>query len=181
MTRAELQRNAMNICRVLLRFPVLDRYLGIENDLDRELEETWSQLDQAVANVRELVLSAEETTIIPAEEIDQGTGGTTIYQVVTPERGDYTLTLKLRSTLDNPLAQLPVSVFMDRNLVHSVTLPGADTEWRTYDLTLSAHMMGRFYLKFFFGLGGLEIQPVEITLKESKEEFFKEMLKKFMG
>ena len=181
VTRAELQRNAMNICRVLLRFPVLDRYLGIENDLDRELEETWSQLDQAVANVRELVLSAEETTIIPAEEIDQGTGGTTIYQVVTPERGDYTLTLKLRSTLDNPLAQLPVSVFMDRNLVHSVTLTGADTEWRTYDLTLSAHMMGRFYLKFFFGLGGLEIQPVEITLKESKEEFFKEMLKKFMG
>ena len=40
---------------------------------------------------------------------------------------------------------------------------------------------GPFYLKFFFGLGGLEIQPVEITLKESKEEFFKEMLKKFMG
>ena len=42
-------------------------------------------------------------------------------------------------------------------------------------------MMGRYYLKFFFGLGGLEIEPVQITLKETKEEFFAEMMKKFSG
>jgi hypothetical protein len=35
--------------------------------------------------------------------------------------------------------------------------------------------------KFFFGLGGLEIEPVQITLKETKEEFFAEMMKKFSG
>ena len=181
LTRAELQRMAMNVCRVLLRMPVLDRYLGIENDLDRELEETWSELDQAIANVRELTLDPAGTTTIPAEEIGHGTGSTTIFQVTTPERGDYTMVLKMRSTLDNPLAQLPVSVFQERNLIYSVTLTGADNDWRTFEITLPASMGGRFYLKFFFGLGGLEIEPVEITMKESKEEHFAELMKKFMG
>ena len=91
------------------------------------------------------------------------------------------MVLKMRSTLDNPLAQLPVSVFQERNLIYSVTLTGADNDWRTFEITLPAHMMGRYYLKFFFGLGGLEIEPVQITLKETKEEFFPEMMKKFSG
>ena len=79
------------------------------------------------------------------------------------------------------MAQLPVSIFQNKALITSFTLTGADTEWRTFDVTLPAHMQGKFYLKFFFGLGGLEIEPVAITLKESKEEYFAEMFRKFFG
>lgn len=80
LTRAELVRNATNICRFLLTLPVWPHSLGLESDLDRELAESLSQEDLAAQNVVSLT-AAEAAAGIDASLIRAVRGESTMLAI----------------------------------------------------------------------------------------------------
>ncbi len=90
--------------------------------------------------------------------------------VAIRERGIYKLTFRLRAAEGlSSLAQIPMTVFKDKELAAQVTLNGSEREWKTEEIVLSP-AMSTFFLKLYFAQAGMEIGGVEITLVESLEE-----------
>ena len=88
------------------------------------------------------------------------------------ERGLYALKVALRSTDQNDVSQMPLSIFQDRNLLGTFTLTGAERDWKTLELEVPA-FSGNFYLRFFPAQTGLAIQSCTLELKKSLEEMMK--------
>ncbi len=177
-TRGEYQRTAANVCRVIMRLPVMDRFLGIETELDKQLQESLASEDQELADVKELLVASEGETRIDPAEIRVGTGQNTIFQLITPERGLYLLKLTCHAEAASPLAQIPVSIFYEKQLLRTITLTGMDTEPQTFELEIPPAFMSRCYVKFYVGLAGLVIDDAVLEMKESAEAQFKEFTKR---
>ena len=173
LTRAELTRSAENICRFLLTLPCWPHSLGQESDLDRELRETLSQEDLSIRNAVPVVLDTPEVAL-DAALIRAQRGETTVLAVTTPHRGTVRLELEARAVNQPLMAQLPFSVFQDRELVREVTLTGADTAWVPVSVELQLCYTGNFLLKLYFAQSGLELRNVRLVLAEDLEEQFRE-------
>ena len=80
--------------------------------------------------------------------------------------------MELRSADANDVSQMSLSVFKGRDLLETVTLKGADREWRTVEA--QAVDMGTFYLRFFLAQAGLEIRSCELRLEKTMAELMAE-------
>ena len=161
LTRAELVRSAKNICRFLIGSPCMARTLGVESELDKELQESLKSESASWQNLIHLEMSEDELEIDPSL-IETGRGATTVFLVHVPRRLDFVLELKIRALGDNRAAQLPISVFKDIALIQTVTLNGTNTDWQVLSFSLPAGHMPNFFLKLFFAQGGLEIGDIRI-------------------
>ncbi len=169
LTRYELVRSAENICRYLLGTPAFRHSLGEESELDRELRETLSDEDAAMLDRIALTAEGERIDMDPAR-IDTGKGRSTVFNVFMPRRSIYELELELRAAGVSPMAQLPVSVFKNKDLIRSVTLSGENTEWMKITAPVEGDYQNTFTLKFFFGQSGLEIRSAVLILKKDIED-----------
>ena len=172
VTRAEYLRSAANICRYLLRTPAYQRMEGRESELDRELAAVAAQ---EMESFGELVrIPVEETGCsLPVERIATGKGSSVTFELNVKERGFYRLELTCRVTGQGSLAQVPLTLSQDKQIIRTISLTGEDTEWRTEEIILHPSFHNTTFLKFFFGQGGMEIQEARLTLKESMEEKFR--------
>ncbi len=169
VTRAEYQRSAINICRFLAETPAYRRAIGMTSEEDRMLQQLRDDEGDVILQVPELLLGEE--TVIPAEEIDCTAGKATLFQMKLEKHGQYRISVTCRATGSVPdTAQLPVSVFVDSQLMGSFVLNGGEKEWRTLDVyTREIRRRLIFYVKFFFAVGGLEISDVRITRVQTFE------------
>ena len=74
--------------------------------------------------------------------------------------------LTCRASADSPvLAQMPVSVFQDRMLLDTISLNGTEKEWtiKTVEFT-GPDLWDTFFIKLYFGMSGIEIKELKITL-----------------
>ena len=101
-------------------------------------------------------------------------GETTVLAVTTPHRGTVRLELEARAVNQPLMAQLPFSVFQDRDLIREVTLTGADTAWTPVSVELRLCYTSNFLLKLYFAQSGLELRNVRLVLAEDLEEQFRE-------
>src|SRR5699024_10933081 len=92
------------------------------------------------------------------------------FHISIQDRGTYQIKFTCRSKLDNPLAQLPITISIDKKVVKTITLTGEDTEWKTYEIDLEPMFNHIFYLEIYFAQGGLEVSECKLELKESIEE-----------
>lgn len=169
VTRGEFQRNAANICRVILTLPVFNRFQGVEDELDKQLAECLSDEDEIFSNVKVIDIKDGTYQLSPAM-IDVGRGKTNLFQVYTKPRGVYKLSITCRVVTDNALAQVPLSVFQDRDLIGTITLTGENNEMRDYELVLRPAFLGNYYLKLYFGQSGIEIDKVLFQITQDTEE-----------
>lgn len=162
VTRAEFLRNAANICRVILGFPCMDRIRGIRTELDKALEKAPSFDGDDVAPM--YLANPDEDNpkhiALDVSKISLKTGDNTRFTVAVKEAGLYHLHLTMRSKVSNDVAQLPISIFRDRELVQTITLNGSEREWQTFELEVGG--MNTFYLRFYAGQEGLEIQSCDM-------------------
>lgn len=172
VTRGEFLRSAENICGFLLRSPALLRLRGQETELDRELAESPSLDDGSAAEIYFAETDETGRAELDVSVISLEKGQNTRFSVSPKERGLYSLSLTLRSTDSNDVSQLPISVFQDRNLLGTITLTGAEREWKTVTLDIPV-FSGTFYLRFFAAQTGLELQTCVLELKQSAEELMK--------
>jgi len=172
VTRGEFLRSAENICRFLLRSPALLRLRGQETELDKELAESPSFDDGSASEIYYAETDETGRTELDVSVIGLEKGQNTRFSVSPKERGLYSLSLTLRSTDSNDVSQLPISIFQDRNLLGTITLTGAEREWKTVTLDVPV-FSGTFYLRFFAAQTGLAVQSCVLELKQSFEEQIK--------
>ncbi len=91
------------------------------------------------------------------------------------ERGFYQLSLTCRVTGQGSLAQVPLTLSQDKQILKTISLTGEDREWRCEEIRLNPSFHNTTFLKFFFGQGGMEIREARLVLAESLEEKFRAM------
>ncbi len=160
--RAEYQRCAMNICRFIMDTPAYRRSIGLVSEEDRLLQQLRDSDGDVVLSVPEIHVGAE-ASIDPAM-IDTSGGQQTLFQMKIEKRGVYEISVTCRAGDSSPdTAQLPMSVFIDNDLIGSKVLNGSEKEWQTATFTtpeIERRLL--FYTKFFFAVGGMEIKDVNI-------------------
>ncbi len=176
VARSEYVRSAANICRYLLRTPAYQRMMGRERELDRQLAAIAAQETESFGELVRLVVSEKEA-LLPAEQIPTAKGSSINFELNFSERGVYKLDLVCRIVGQGSLAQVPLTVSQDKQIVKTISLTGEDKEWRTETVMLQPSFHNTTFLKFFFGQGGMEIKEARLTLEESWEEKFQAMKK----
>ncbi|MCI9192193.1 MAG: beta-glucosidase [Acutalibacter muris] len=171
--RAEFIRSAANICNFLLQSPAMLRMRGIESELDKSLSEAPSLDDGDSAEMFYVQTGEDNALDFDASLIGMSKGDNTRFGVSIKEQGLYKLILTLRSTDQNDVSQLPLSVFQDRNLLGTATLTGAQRDWETVEFNVMG-FSGNFYLRFFAAQTGLELKSVRLEIVKTMAELQKE-------
>ena len=169
--RAEFQRTAINICKALLKFPVFARSQGIVTELDKMLAEVVSEENGGALPVQ--IIEMEDTLVIAPEKIVTNKGADNLFQIVLKTRGTYQISVTCKANAVSDIAQIPLSIFIDKKLEKTITLVGEDKEWATTTFEVGPFFNNNFYLKLYFGQTGMEIKDVVVSLKESYEERIK--------
>ncbi len=171
VTRGEYVRSAANICRYLLRTPAYQHMMGRESELDKQLAEIAAQEMESFGELIRFSVDKESSSL-PVEKIPTGKGSTVTFELSVKERGIYRLELTCRVSGQGSLAQVPLTVSQDKQILKTISLTGEDKEWRTEEIQVNPSFHNTTFLKFYFGQGGLEIQEARLTLKESFEAKF---------
>ncbi len=174
LTRAELQRCAANICKFIIEKPVFARYICRNNEIDQQL--ALEADDEELAYDEMLLCQIDESGVANINPVDIKTGrnSTNMITVSFKERGDYKLKMTVRANAVSELAQIPLSVFRDKELVKMVTLTGEDKDWKTVEIPFEECAM-TFFLKLYFAQDGMEIKDIRFELIKSREEEFRLM------
>lgn len=168
LTRGQLQRSAMNLCRVLMKFPAFSRFCGREELLDRQLAECLTEEEAAILELKNIPVDQEAEIDLNTIKTDKGS--INVYQIACKERGYYELTMSLRTNSHSTLAQIPMSVTKDKELVETVSLSGADCQWVVKTMDLGLVTNPNFYLKLYFAQSGMEIAECRIRLKKALKD-----------
>lgn len=163
INRGELQRAAGNICRVLMKLPVMDRYLGRTSEEELEdVKESKSEEDMTFDLSYQLI---EQEAIIDVSNITTERGSDALFGLEFTKVGLYTISIKMRSD-SSELAQIPVSVFVNQDFVRTVTFNGTNGEWINKSFDIGEIKSKYCCLKLHFGQSGMEIGEMKIVLKE---------------
>ncbi|WP_160724898.1 glycoside hydrolase family 3 protein [Bacillus sp. USDA818B3_A] len=162
LTRGELLRCAANICQFIMRSPVMERTLGL-NDFSIEVigleESTKKEFDFDVD-----YQPVSDGGSISLQNIDTSTGSQYVFAVALEHPGTYEVTMTIRSSA-NELAQMPVTLFQNNAPAATFSFNGTNGEW----VSKSAKVFffnKHAYLKLYFGLGGLETETINFKLIE---------------
>ena len=156
ITRGELQRNAANICRVLLNTHAMDRMMGISDTVEIIGRSSVTETNDNECSFYKLDGSVE---IIP-ENISTDRGDDYIFAVDTSERGLYRITLT-GSSNSSELAQIPVTVFSMGSPVGTLTWNG--TGGKDISKSCTADFFSRFTtLRIYFAQSGLKLSSIKI-------------------
>ena len=174
VTRGEYLRSTANICRFLLRTPAYQRMLGRESELDRQLAAVAAKELESFGELVRVAVE-EETCGLPVERIQTGKGSSVTFELNIRERGVYRLELVCRVVGQGSLAQIPLTLSQDKQIVKTISLTGEDKDWRTVEVRLNPSFHNTTFLKFFFGQGGMEVREARLMLAESMEAQFRAM------
>lgn len=175
ITRGELLRCAANICSFVMDKPVFARYINKGNELDIKLAEEVDEDEVDYDHMIDCRIDESGETSISPELISTKRNSTNMITVSFKERGDYKLSMTVRANATSDLAQIPLSIFRDKELLKMVTLTGEDRDWQTIEVPLDNCAMN-FFMKLYFAQDGMEISDIHISLVESREEEFRLML-----
>lgn len=160
VTRSDLQRNAKNILRFIMRSPVMLHELNRISQ--EELEEMRAQDDNEF-KADELVYFEQigDEICIDGNSFDIKKGTSEVFGIMVHKPGIYEIDLRMKSDLSS-LAQLPVSVFYDNVLKTVITIQGTEGLWVTETRPLGVVFGKNHYIKLYFGANGLSIDQVKI-------------------
>jgi len=161
VTRGEFQRSAMNICKALMKLPAFLRMRGIETDLDKQLKECITEEDEAILELEKIQMDGN--TSLDVSLIHTERGRNSAFQIFVNKKGTYRISITCRANTQSTLAQIPLTIYQNQYLERTITLSGADTEWRTEHIEVGPIMKESFYLRFYFGQSGMEIKECNIT------------------
>ena len=157
-SRGEFQRCAANICRMLMRSPVMDRYLGRG---DAQVEVIGEKGQDAGPGADCVYHEIGGDTAIDGSGFVIETGHSEVFGVVFNDMGIYELSAKVRASADTAdLAQLSVSVFFDNQLKGSLNISGQDKQWQELAMDLGAIFGKNHYIKLYFSMTGMELEYI---------------------
>ena len=164
LTLGEVQRSAANVLRCILRLPVMDRYMGTEDPAYAALQ-TSAAADGLCRQIAEVDLRVSDD--LPVESLCTDKHIRNSYRVLLPRPGSYTLQAELRANTDNPLAQLSVTFLRNGEPQRTVTLTGADRDFRTVDIPIRRIGGENVQIALLFGESGIDIRRLRMFCTES--------------
>lgn len=173
VTIGEYQRSAANICSYILRTPVFRRMIHGEDEIDSKLKDFVFEGNEQIAQNLEWYVGNESS--IDGSKLATAKGDLNQLAVSVKTRGVYHLNITCRAmSSEKELAQIPVTIFKDKEFISTLTITGEQKEWQTYTIdNIPPSYMNNFYLKLLFGQGGMEIKDITFILVEDLEEKIK--------
>ena len=123
-----------------------------DTDIDASCRKVY---DKIYNKARDLVKTGEEIEL-PLEKLITKKGTGAVYQLRFPKVGRYELVFRMSSTL-GPLAQLPISVFLNNTLQQTVTINGTEGKIVEQTVILAIRQDGEKYMKLYFGESGIDM------------------------
>lgn len=161
-TLGEFQRCAANICRVLMRSPVMDRYLG--RTPDDELEVVGEQAASMDFGDQVVYHEITEDTVLDMSQVSTEQGHTEVFGISCDIPGIYQLSAQMKAKEDaQDLAQMSVSVFYDNQLKGTFNIHGSDKQWQEQVLDLGVIFGRNHYIKLYFSMSGMELKSLQFT------------------
>ena len=158
LERRHLSRCAENICRFLMNSPTLLRLTGKEAEIDLvnvpENAQLTSDFDIVYHDIKGV-------TTLPLTGISSEKGDSHMFGITTEGFGTFRISITASSE-STPLAQMPVSVFVDNQLFGTYSFNGS--EGKEVTLSREGGVFGfHHYVRLYFGQGGLT--PISITFE----------------
>ena len=163
ITLGELQRNASNILRFLIKSPSL--LLMTDRICEEELEAMNTKDDDDVdAGSLISIVSDPETQeiIIDGKLLHPVKGKADVVAVSRCYEGDFIMKFTFKSDLGE-LAQLSVSVFLDNIHKMTISVQGTNGKWVEESRILNMGFGHNHYIKFYYGADNLEIREIILT------------------
>lgn len=160
VTRGQFQRSAKNICYMIMKSPVMDRFLArISDDIE------VIGFDEDIANEVEVskYFKISGDTKIDMNWLNTSAGSGETFAIQAQSTGMYEVEARIKTNASD-LAQMSVSVFMDNHLRGIISLTGKDKDWTKRTINLG-HLMGNHYIRLYFSMGGVEIDNLRIYKK----------------
>ena len=165
LKRASLQRCAANVLNMLMRSPVMERFLGRISEEEKEAFEKLESEDQVDFDL--VYHDVDGELVLPGGEICTDKGSSAVIGVRLLRRGKYHLSMRVKADAGE-LAQIPVSVFLGGNLAGTVTINGTNGEWIETEMDLGVVVFPNNYIRLYFAQSGMEIESLKIWWEEMK-------------
>ncbi len=161
ITRGELQRSARNICQVLMKLPVMERFLGRLSS--EELADIERQEAGGDANFDLHYTFIEKETCLDISGINTNRSSEVLFGLEFDKNNAfYSISMKLSSD-SGEVAQLPLSIFINRELVNMVTINGTNGQWLERSFEVGPFFSKFNYIKLYFGQSGLKLGELKLT------------------
>ena len=162
ITLGELQRNASNILRFLIKSPAL--LLMTDRICEEELEAMNTKNDDVDAGSLISIVSDSETQeiIIDGNLLHPAKGKADVVAVSRCYEGDFIMKFTFKSDLGE-LAQLSVSVFLDNIHKMTISVQGTNGKWMEESRILNMGFGHNHYIKLYYGADNLEIREIILT------------------
>jgi len=164
LQRAELQRNAGNICKFLLKTNAMKRLLGTEMPVEicnRPAEDT--QNDAPV-----VFYTLDGTLELDLSHINTDKGESYAFALIVEQVGFYHATITASSTLGE-LAQIPVTLFSMGTPNGTFTFNG--TGGKPVSITKKLPMFSRYTAtRLYFAQSGLHVHSIRFTLIDTCDD-----------
>lgn len=163
ITLGELQRNASNILRFLIKSPSL--LLMTDRICEEELEAMNTKDDDDVdAGSLVSIVSDPETQeiIIDGNSLHPAKGKADVVAVSRCYEGNFIMKFTFKSDLGE-LAQLSVSVFLDNIHKMTISVQGTNGKWVEESRIVNMGFGHNHYIKLYYGADNLEIREIILT------------------
>jgi len=157
ITIGELQRNAENICNVIMKFPVMDSFVG----KDMIIQEINVPESKKAPVILQPPVTLMDEVVLDISALKTEAGSDNQYSIHIPERGSYTGTIRMKSDLGE-LAQTSLSILLNNHLISSITINGTKGQWIEKEFVFEVFVAVDNYLDFFFAQSGIEIETISI-------------------
>lgn len=164
ITRGQLQRNAKNILRFIMRSPSILHKAGRIAEEELKVMNQKGDNDFSTENLIYYEADTDNKIVIDGTLLSAESDQADVFGILLQKTGVYSIGLQMKSDLGK-LAQLSVSIFFDNILKTVVSVRGTEGETIHEKRTLS-YVFGRsHFIKLFCGTEGLQIEKITIQLE----------------
>lgn len=158
LTRAELQRNAMNVLGFIMGTHAMKRLIGEE-----DIVEIINRPDSEELSDEPVVFyEIEDSLKLDLSNIRSEKGKNHSFALIIKKLGWYNVTITA-SSVQSPLAQIPVTIFAMGTASGTLTWNG--TEGKLIPLACEIPMFSRFTaIRLYFAQNGLDLHSIEFKL-----------------
>ncbi|MDO4307047.1 MAG: glycoside hydrolase family 3 C-terminal domain-containing protein [Eubacteriales bacterium] len=168
LTRGLLQRSAVNILKMLMRSPVMERSLGRMSREELDACESMAEDDKVDFDIE--FHPIKDKLILDAKDVDTSKGKTQLYGIQAEKIGTYAICMKVKVDASG-LSQVPVTIYSNGTIAGTVTLNGTNGEWIEIRQTLGRFVGPNNFIRLFFAQSGMQIDTITVELLE--ENFLK--------
>lgn len=160
LSREALVRSAKNICKVIMKSPVMERSLGRMSDEEREAAEDTASEDYVDFDVEYQVI--DDGKPLDISKLNTEKGASTLFGIRYSKNGVYKLVMRVKSNAGE-VAQIPMSIFLDGGLRGMIMINGTGGETITAEQEIGVLFGGTNYLKLYFGQTGMDIEEIKFV------------------